>query len=112
MEYIEYKEGILVCGGNRASEQLENVVFVLSAASGKDIKETCDLINQFLQSFEDTLANEADALRELAEAFTEVLEDICESCRSRRTRHGSSRTAEKPRRAIANIKWSEKYRPP
>ena len=46
MDRIEYKEGILICGGNRASEQLENVVFVLSAASGKDIKETCDLIKQ------------------------------------------------------------------
>ena len=112
MDRIEYKEGILICGGNRASEQLENVVFVLSAASGKDIKETCDLINQFLQSFEDTLAGVADALKELAEAFTEVSKDICESCRSRRTRHGSSRKAEKPRQAIANIKWSEKYRPP
>lgn len=112
MDRIKYKEGILICGGNRESEQLENAVFVLSVASGKDIKETCDLINQFLQSFEDTLANVADALRELAEAFTKVLKDICESCRSRRTRHGSSRKAEKPRQAIANIKWSEKYRPP
>lgn len=26
MDRIEYKEGILICGGNRASEQLENVV--------------------------------------------------------------------------------------
>lgn len=112
MNRIEYKEGVLICGGDKAGEQLENVVFVLSAASGKDIKETCDLINQFLQSFEDILANAADALRELAEAFTEVSKDICESCRSRRTRHGSSIKAEKPRQAIANIKWSEKYRPP
>lgn len=115
MDRIEYKEGILICGGNRASEQLENVVFVLSAASGKDIKdikETCDLINQFLQSFEDTLAGVADALKELSEAFTEVSKDICESCRNRRTRHGSSIKIEKPRQAIANIKWSEKYRPP
>ncbi len=112
MDRIEYKEGILICGGNRASELLENTVFALSAISGNGIKETCDLINQLLQSFEDTLANAADALRELAEAFTEVSKDICESCRNRRTRHGSSRKTEKPRQAIANIKWSEKYRPP
>lgn len=112
MDRIEYKEGILICGGNRASEQLENVVFVLSAASGKDIKETCDLINQFLQSFEDTLAGIADALKELSEAFTEVSKDICESCRNRRTRHGSSCIAEIEATGKASIKWCEKYRPP
>lgn len=45
MEYIEYKEGILVCGGNRASKSLKNMVLVLSAVSGNDIRETCDLLN-------------------------------------------------------------------
>ena len=112
MDRIEYKEGVIWCGEEKASNQLSTLVACLSAQIGKTEKETCDLINQLLQSFEDTLANAADALRELAEAFTEVSKDICESCRNRRTRHGSSRKTEKPRQAIANIKWSEKYRPP
>ena len=42
----------------------------------------------------------------------EVSQDICESCKGRRTRHGSRIKAGKPRKAVASIKWHEKYRAP
>lgn len=112
MAYIEYREGNIFAGGSRADENTESLVYALSAISGKSISETCDLLNQLLQSFKDTLASVAEALKEIAKLFSEVSKDICESCKSRRTRHGSSSRTEKPEKAKANIKWSEKYRPP
>lgn len=112
MTYIEYREGNIFAGGSRADRNTECIVYVLSATSGKDISETCDLLNQLLQSFEDMIASVADVLKELIKAFDMVSKDICESCKSRRTQHGSSSRTEKPEKAKANIKWSEKYRPP
>lgn len=112
MDRIEYKEEIIICNGSRASKDFENIILSLSAVSGKNTEETCNLLNQLLQSFENALSSISEALKELAEVFGEVLKGICESYKGRRTRHGSSSRAEKPRKAIANIKWSEKYRPP
>jgi hypothetical protein len=111
MDRIEYKEGIIYYGGSRAGTALETVVLVLSAAGSKTISETCDLLNQLIQSFDDTVVS----LKEIAEEIGELLEvsqDICESCKGRRTQHGSRIKAGKPREAVANIKWHEKYRLP
>ena len=112
MDSIEYKEGILICGGNRASEQLENVVFVLSAASEKEIKETCDLINQFMQSFDLLMEKIKDLAERLKDIFDIAESDVCESCEVKRTKHGSSCIAEIEATGKASIKWCEKYRPP
>lgn len=112
MTYVEYREGNIFKSGSRADRNTECFVYVLSATSGKSISEACDLLNQLLQSFEDMIASVADTLKELVKAFDKVSKDICESCTDRRTRHGSSSRTEKPQKAKANIKWSEKYRPP
>ena len=45
MNSIEYKEGIIWCGEEKASNQLSTLVACLSAQIGKTEKETCDLIN-------------------------------------------------------------------
>lgn len=45
MNRIEYKEGIIWCGEEKASNQLSTLVACLSAQIGKTEKETCDLIN-------------------------------------------------------------------
>lgn len=110
MDRIEYREGKIFCNGSR-TEEFEKTIFVLSALSGKTISETCDLLNQILQAFCDTVESLKSLLEQLGEAFG-VLKDICESCKSRRTWHGSRSKAGKPRKAVANIKWWEKYRPP
>ena len=89
MDCIEYKEGNI-----------------------KSIEKTCDLLNQLLQSFDNTMQKIAELFRELAETFGRVSKDICESCKRRRTKHGSSSKAKKQIQAKANIKWWEKYRPP
>lgn len=52
MDRIEYKEGVIWCGEEKASNQLSTLVACLSAQIGKTEKETCDLINQFMQSFD------------------------------------------------------------
>lgn len=52
MNRIEYKEGIIWCGEEKASNQLSTLVACLSAQIGKTEKETCDLINQCMQSFD------------------------------------------------------------
>lgn len=111
MDRIEYKEGIIYYGGSRAGTVLETVVLVLSATGSKTISETCDLLNQLMQSFDDTVASLKDLAEEMGELL-EVSQDICESCQGRRTRHGSRIKAGKPREAVASIKWHEKYRPP
>ena len=82
------------------------------SAWGEDIVTTCDRLSVLLQ----TLSDAWETLKDLSERILEVLavekEDICESCIGRRTRHGSSIKAGKPKQAKANIKWQEKYRPP
>lgn len=110
MDRIEYREGNIFCNGSR-TEEFEKAVFALSAVGGKTVKETCDLLNQILQAFCDTAESLKSLLEQLGEAFG-VSKDICESCKSRRTRHGSRIKTGKPRKAVANIKWWEKYRPP
>lgn len=112
MDRIEYKEGIIIQNGSRVSRDLENIILALSATSGKSVKETCDWLNQLLQFFGNAIARISEAVKELAEIFGAGVKDICESCKDRRTRHGSSSRAGKPRKAVANIKWQEKYRPP
>ena len=112
MDRIEYREGIIYYGGSRAGTELEAVILVLSATGRKTVSETCDLLNQLMQSFDDTMTSLKDVLQALGQAFTEVSQDICESCKGRRTRHGSRIKAGKPRKAVASIKWHEKYRPP
>ena len=111
MGYIEYKEGALLVGGQMAADSIRAVIAVLSACTGNDIEATCDLLNQLLQSFDDTVASLKDIAEEIGRLL-EVSQDICESCKGRRTRHGSRIRAGKPRKAVASIKWHEKYRPP
>ena len=111
MRYLEIKEGVLVVGGRTAGEDIKNSLFAVSALNNISIKETCDRINLIMQAFSDL----ADTLKSVIEILKEVFEKSkvdCESCRHRRTRHGSSSRAEKPRKAIINNKWREKYRPP
>lgn len=103
MDRIEYREGIIYYGGSRAGTELEAVILVLSAIGSKTVSETCDLLNQLMQSFDDTLASLKDLAEEIGELL-EVSQDICESCKSRRTRHGSRIKAGKPRKAVASIK--------
>lgn len=110
MDYLEIKEDGISLKGIVLDEKEQYGIKALSLIWGIDLKETCDRINRALQAFSDIW----DTLKELLERILEVLpqrEDICESCQGRRTRHGSSK-AEKPKKAVANIKWSEKYRPP
>lgn len=111
MDRIEYREGIIYYGGSRVGTALETAIFTLSAIGSKTVSETCDLLNQLMQSFDDTLASLKDLAEEIGRLL-EVSQDICESCKSRRTRHGSRIKAGKPRKAVASIKWHEKYRPP
>lgn len=112
MGRFEYKEGILFVGGQVAADSTRAVVAALSACTGKDIKITCDSLNQLLQSFDMFVDGLQDVLKVLKEAFTEVSQDICEPCRHRGTRHGSSIRQVTQIQAKANIKWREKYRPP
>jgi len=111
MDYLEIKEDGISLKRIVLGEKTQYQIKALSLIWGTELKETCDRINCILQAFSDTW----DTVKELAECILEVLQqgrDICESCISRRTRHGSSIKAEKQRKAVANIKWSEKYRPP
>ncbi len=105
-------EDKITLGVVELSDSDTSKIRTLSLIMGEDIKTTCDRLNVLLQ----TLSDVWDTLKDLAEKILEVLavekEDICESCISRRTRHGSSIKAGKPRQAKANIKWQEKYRPP
>lgn len=112
MGQFEYKEGILLVGGQVAADSARAVITALSACTGNDIETTCDLINQLLQSFDMLVNSLQDVLQALGEAFTEVSQDICEPCRHRGTQHGSSIRQVTPIQAKANIKWWEKYRPP
>lgn len=111
MGQFEYKEGILFVGGQVAADSIRAVITALSTCTGKDIETTCDLLNQLLQSFDDTLASLKDVAEEIGKLL-EVSQDICEPCRHRGTWHGSRIKAGKPRKAVASIKWHEKYRPP
>ncbi len=111
MGRFEYKEGILFVGGQMAADSIRAVIAVLSACTGNDIEATCDLLNQLLQSFDDTVAILKDIAGEIGRLL-EVSQDICEPCRHRGTRHGSIIRQVTPIKAKANIKWWEKYRPP
>ena len=111
MGRFEYKEGILFVGGQMAADSIRAVIAVLSACTGNDIEATCELLNQLLQSFDDTVAILKDIAGEIGRLL-EVSQDICEPCRHRGTRHGSIIRQVTPIKAKANIKWWEKYRPP
>ncbi len=114
MQYIEYKEGIIICNGSRVSRDIENTIFNLSVKNGKCINETCDLLNQFMQKLEKIVAESVEKLwklsKELAEIFAANIKNIREPRKNRKTRYGS-RTV-KPKKSLVNIKWREKYRPP
>lgn len=111
MGRFEYK-GILFVGGQEAEDSTRAVIAALSACTGMDIETTCDSLNQLLQSFDMLVSALQDALQTPRQAFTEVSQDICEPCRHRGTRHGSSMKKAMPKQAKTNIKWQEKYRPP
>ena len=83
-----------------------------SAQIGKTEKETCDLINQFMQSFDLLMEKIKDLAERLKDIFDIAESDICESCEAKRTKHGSSCIAEIEATGKASIKWGEKYRPP
>lgn len=112
MDRIEYKEGVIWCGEEKASNQLSTLVACLSAQIGKTEKETCDLINQFMQSFDLLMEKIKDLAERLKDIFDIAESDICESCEAERTKHGSSCIAEIEATGKASIKWCEKYRPP
>ncbi len=112
MDQFEYKEGILFAGGQEAADSTRAVIAALSACTGNNIKTTCDLLNQLLQSFDILVNGLQDVLQALREVFAEVSQDICEPCRHRGTQHGSSIKQITPKQAKTNIKWQEKYRPP
>lgn len=95
-----------------ASNQLSTLVACLSAQIGKTEKETCDLINQCMQSFDLLMEKIKDLAERLKDIFDIAESDICESCEAKRTKHGSSCIAEIEATGKANIKWREKYRPP
>ena len=105
-------EDKITLGGVALSDSDTESIKTLSLCMGEDIVTTCDRLSVLLQ----TLSDAWETLKNLSERILEVLavekEDICESCTDRRTRHGSSIKAGKPRQAKANIKWQEKYRPP
>ena len=111
MGQFEYKEGVLLVCRQVAADSIRAVIAALSASTGNDTETTCDLLNQLLQSFDDTLASLKDIAEEIGELLN-VSWDICEPCRHRGTRHGSSIKQIMPKRAKANIKWWKKYRPP
>ena len=112
MDKLIVWEDKITLGGVALPDSDTSKIKTLSLIMGEDIKTTCDRLNVLLQ----TLSDAWDTLKNLAEKILEVLavekEDICESCIGRRTRHGSSIKAGKPRQEKANIKWQEKYRPP
>lgn len=72
MGRIEYREGIIYYGGSRAGTELETVILVLSATGRKTVSETCDLLNQLMQSFDDTMAS----LKDIMEGIGGLLEGI------------------------------------
>lgn len=78
----------------------------------KNRKKTCDLINQFMQSFDLLMEKIKDLTERLKDIFDIAESDICESCEAKRTKHGSSCIAEIEATGKASIKWCEKYRPP
>lgn len=88
------------------------VITAIYACTEKDIEIACGSLNQLLQSFDMLVDGIQDVLQALGEAFTEASQDICEPCRHRGIRHGSSIKHITPEQAKADIKWKEKYRPP
>lgn len=112
MDRIEYRGGYIWCGEEKAGNQLKTLVTCLSAQTGKTIIETCDLINQFMQSFDLLMEKIKDLAERLKDIFDIAESDICESCNAKRTKHGSSCIAEIEATGKASIKWCEKYRPP
>lgn len=112
MDRIEYRGGYIWCGEEKAGNQLKTLVTCLSAQTGKTIIETCDLINQFMQSFDLLMEKIKDLAERLKDIFDIAESDICESCEAKRTKHGSSCIAEIEAIGKASIKWCEKYRPP
>lgn len=100
----------LIIFGKPASVEMTRLIFALAVSTEKSINETCDLLNQLLQSFSDV----TNGIRKLADKMAEMFGELKETCESResgRIQHGSSK-AEKPRQEKASNKWSERYRPP
>lgn len=112
MVRIEYKEGIIWCGEEKADSQFKTLVACLSAQTGKTEKETCDLINRIMQSLDLLIEKIKDLAERLKDIFDMAESDICESCEVKRTKHGSSCIAKGEATGKASIKWCEKYRPP
>ena len=104
MDKLIVWEDKITLGGVALSDSDTQKIKTLSLCMGEDIVTTCDRLSVLLQTL-------SDAWKTLKDIAVEK-EDICESCTDRRTRHGSSIKAGKPKQAKANIKWQEKYRPP
>lgn len=112
---IEYKEGNIWCGKEKADSRIKGLVAFLSVQTGKTEKETCDLINQIMQSFGCLIEKINDIAEKIKDIFNMVKSDTCESCEScevKRTKHGSSCIAKSEVTGKTSIKWNEKYRPP
>ena len=113
MDRIEQRGGILYIGKRTAGTEYKALFAVLKAYTGKTDRETCDLLNNLWQAFE----NLFKTLKELAEKLQAYFSDesekaICDSPNGGRTRHGNSMRAAKPGQGRQVIKWREKYRPP
>lgn len=111
MDDKEERQYTVAVVGSGASDEIIKIATALAEKSGISVDEACSSIVKAMQF----LSESAETAIEALERLGKVLIETCESCIeiiSRRTRHGSSRRAEKPRKARIVIKWCEKYRPP
>lgn len=113
MKLLEAKEDGITVAGQIADESTMERLYMLSLLFGEDIQETCDRINQFLQTFTDLVATIAEKLKSVFEMLTTENEGICELRRKQsvRKRHGYS-SGKCSSTGKYFIKWSEKYRSP
>ena len=98
--------------GDGSNGRVSEILTGLVRMDRIEYKETCDLINQFMQSFDLLMEKIKDLAERLKDIFDIAESDICESCEAKRTKHGSSCIAEIEATGKASIKWCEKYRPP
>lgn len=105
------EEGILVVGGEEATDEIRETIISLSQISGISVKEACERINLAINTFSECWQTLENALKALAEVFQQV-EEIANPVQA--GGHGTAAVVEqkKPREAILSIKWSERYRPP
>ncbi len=99
MGQFEYKDGILFVCGEEAADSTRAVIAGLSDCIGKDIGETCGLLNQLLQFFNMLVGR----LQDVLQASAEVSQDICGPCRHRGATRGGMKQAT-PKQEKANIK--------